>query len=96
MVEKLKVTVSNGEDETQYEGDQVVMVLLNWESEDRVNTRLVANSDNVSTYAHVFQACATHLEKGESAFGTLMGKVVNSALSSVMATAEGGVATEEE
>ena len=96
MFEKLKITVSNGKDETQYEGDQVVMVLLNWEDTDTVNTRLVANSDKVSTYAHALQACATHLEKGEASFGVLMGKVVNNALSSVMAAAEGAPTAEEE
>jgi hypothetical protein len=98
VFEKLKVTVSNGAEDALYEGDQIVMVLLNWEDGKSVNTQLVSNSDKVSTYAHAMQACATHLEKGESTFSTLMGKVVNNALESVMsaATSAAKAETEEE
>jgi len=96
VIEKLKVTVSNGAEDALYEGDQIVMVLLNWEDGERVNTQLVANSDKVSTYAHAMRACATHLEKGESTFGTLMGKVVNNALESVMTAASAAKAETEE
>lgn len=83
--EKLKITVSNGSESDEYEADQAVMVLINWEAPGELTTRLVANSDKASTYAHAIRACASHLENSEiSESGTLMGSVVNKALSSVI------------
>jgi len=83
--EKLKITVSNGDESDEYEADQAVMVLINWKGPGELTTSLVSNSDKTSTYAHAIRACASHLEDNDlSESGTLMGSVVNKALGSVL------------
>lgn len=80
---KLKISVTNGDEEASYEADRAVMILLNWDEKGEVQTQLVANTDTPSIYALCVNACAAKLESSDSEVAQVMGSVVRKGMDQV-------------